>query len=277
MKNLVKETGIKPAKSVRSSKKFPRRQGLRKILIFISFILFPVTIYYFSPYLPIQGGAEGIVVGSLIMFAGMFVSSLFLGRAFCGWVCPAGGLSETLGHLKKNNKRINLKTSIIKWFIFVPWVSLVIAMPFIMGTRWQKIKFFYQTDEKFGISFSVFDSNGDFDIAFMIYYIIVFLVVVLLLLVGKRSFCHHECWMAPFMIIGRWIGNLTRIPALRLKPDSNACISCKRCTRECPMSLPVENMVLESKMEHRECILCGTCIDVCRKNAITYSFSSFKK
>lgn len=40
------------------------------------------------------------------------------------------------------------------------------------------------------------------------------------------------------------------------------------------MSLPVENMVLESKMEQRECILCGTCIDVCPKNAISYTFSS---
>ncbi|NPD89493.1 MAG: 4Fe-4S binding protein [Asgard group archaeon] len=42
------------------------------------------------------------------------------------------------------------------------------------------------------------------------------------------------------------------------------------------MSLPVEQHVIRDNMEHRECILCCTCIDVCPKNAITFSFSSYK-
>jgi ferredoxin len=42
------------------------------------------------------------------------------------------------------------------------------------------------------------------------------------------------------------------------------------------MSLPVTDMVQAEKMEHSECILCGTCIDGCPKSAIHYSFSSGK-
>jgi len=71
-----------------------KRQKIRKALIIVSFLLFPVTIYYFSPVLIIQGAMEGIIVGSFILFALLFASSLFLGRAFCGWLCPAGGLQE---------------------------------------------------------------------------------------------------------------------------------------------------------------------------------------
>ncbi|MCG3256618.1 MAG: 4Fe-4S binding protein, partial [Candidatus Heimdallarchaeota archaeon] len=80
-------------------KKHPKRQGLRRTLVFISALLFPVVFYYLSPMVPLQGGAEptgGVISGSLIVFAGLFVLSLFLGRAYCGWVCPVGGMQEVV-------------------------------------------------------------------------------------------------------------------------------------------------------------------------------------
>lgn len=277
MTQVAKESKAIEIKENIKVKRYSRRQGFRKVIIFISFILFPVTIYYLSPYLPIQGGQEGIVVGSLLVFTTMLITSIFLGRAFCGWVCPAGGLSDALASVKKKNRRINLKTSIIKWIIFVPWLTLVIIMPFLVGTRWTEVNFLFQTEDKYGISVSMFTKTGEFDGSIIIYYIIVLLVVILLLLVGKRSFCHHVCWMAPFMIIGRWIGNLLRIPSLRLKANKEICISCKRCDRACPMSINVEQLVLRGNMEYRECILCGSCIDVCPKNVISYSFRSYTK
>ncbi|NPV02029.1 MAG: 4Fe-4S binding protein [Brevinematales bacterium] len=66
------------------------KQKVRRSLILISFFLFPVTMFYFSPYLIIMGGIGGIITGSFMMFAAQFAHSLVLGRAFCGWVCPAG-------------------------------------------------------------------------------------------------------------------------------------------------------------------------------------------
>ncbi len=47
-----------------------KRQRLRKALILISFLFFPVTLYYFSPVLIIQGVAEGIVAGSFLWRTG---------------------------------------------------------------------------------------------------------------------------------------------------------------------------------------------------------------
>ena len=82
--------------------KSKRRQKIRTAIIIISFILFPITFYYFSPYLIIDGASQGIVTGSFIVFLLMFVSSLFIGRLFCGWMCPAGGLQRIC--MKSNNK-----------------------------------------------------------------------------------------------------------------------------------------------------------------------------
>ncbi|MHA2071805.1 MAG: 4Fe-4S binding protein, partial [Candidatus Thorarchaeota archaeon] len=67
-----------------------RRQRLRKGLIFTSFLLFPIIMNYFSPYLIIEAALLGIMNGSFIVFTLLFISSLFLGRGFCGWLCPAG-------------------------------------------------------------------------------------------------------------------------------------------------------------------------------------------
>ncbi len=110
-------------------------------------------------------------------------------------------------------------------------------------------------------------------LAYINFYFVIALFLVLALAAGKRGFCHYSCWMAPFMIIGRKIRNAFGWPSLRLRAIQDRCIECKRCTRECPMSLDVQQMVLKGHMEHAECILCGTCIDTCPKEAIRYTFS----
>jgi len=90
---------------------------------------------------------------------------------------------------------------------------------------------------------------------------------------GRRTMCHSICWMAPFMIISRKLSNLVRWSALRLKTDTTECTSCGTCTRNCPMSLEVQEMVDRSYMESAECILCGQCVDNCPHGVIRYSFS----
>lgn len=72
----------------------PLRQRIRRGVILVSFIIFPIIMNYFSPYVIIDGASQGIVNGSFVVFGLMFLSALFLGRAWCGWGCPAGGLQE---------------------------------------------------------------------------------------------------------------------------------------------------------------------------------------
>lgn len=96
--------------------------------------------------------------------------------------------------------------------------------------------------------------------------------MLLALVFGRRAFCHYGCWMAPFLIIGRRIRNALNLPALRLKAESQRCVGCNVCTRNCPMSLDVMAMAKQGNTEHPECILCGTCVDVCAKDALAYHF-----
>ena len=250
-------------------KQLPGRQRVRKALLFISFLLFPVTLYYFSPMIILQGASEGIITGSFLVFGLMFLSSLFVGRLWCGWACPAGGLQE-FGAPINNRPAPGGKFNWIKWAIWIPWLGGIAALAIGAG-GYRAVEPFYQLQGGVTMAQPLEPGAPPW---FFIYYIIVVLFLGLALIFGRRASCHSICWMAPFMILGRKLRNLGRWPALRLVAEPDKCKDCLVCTRGCPMSLDVHQMVQKGDMEDSECILCGTCVDGCSKDAIRFSFSA---
>lgn len=229
------------------------------------FFLFPITYYYFSPYLIIMGASEGVISGSLITFTAMLIGSIFFGRLFCGWICPAGATQELC--FKLNNKDFKGgKRNWIKYFIWVPWIAVITVM-FVQAGGITAFDPFYQT--YYGISIQDIQS-------IVLFFVITGLIAGIALAAGKRASCHTICWMAPFMIIGRKIRNAINLPALQLVADKNECTNCKTCSRNCPMSLDVNSMVQKEAMENSECILCANCADNCPKNAIKLTFGTKK-
>lgn len=235
------------------------RQNIRRGILLFSFFLFPATYYYFSPYLIVDATTKGIINGSFILFSLMFLSSLILGRAFCGWVCPAGGCQEAIFLARTRKVK---RGDVIKWIIWIPWIGAIVILA-IKNKGYKEVDFFYQTTSGLSIA-NVY--------ALIVYLVVLLLIVAPALIVGKRSFCHHLCWMAPFMIVGRKIANAFKWSSLRLEAKPEVCIQCRRCTENCPMSLPVETMVEQKQMERAECILCGSCVDGCQRGAIRYIF-----
>jgi polyferredoxin len=105
-----------------------------------------------------------------------------------------------------------------------------------------------------------------------IYLIVTGLIFILALSVGKRGFCHTTCWMAPFLIFGTRLQRIMRFPSLQLHANTEKCVECGRCTKECPMSLDVKSMVTLGEMGDAECVLCGNCADTCNKGVINFTF-----
>jgi polyferredoxin len=237
------------------------RQKIRKGILLFMFFLFPALFYYFSPVIIIQSTVKGIINGSFVMFVVLFISGLVLGRAWCGWACGAGGCQEAI--FLARDKKIR-KGNFIKWILWVPWVSAIVILAIRAG-GYTKIDFLYETTHGLSIG----------NLSALIAYLVVLLVLIALpaYIFGRRSFCHHICWMAPFLIIGRKVRNIFNWPSLKLIAEPSVCKSCHLCDKHCPMSLPVEDMVKSNKMENAECILCGTCVDACPAKAIKYTFA----
>ncbi len=236
------------------------RQRLRKTLIIFSFVLLPVTFIYISCPIIAQGASEGIVTGGLIVFTIIFISSLFFGRIWCGWICPAGGLQEI--YFQINNKKVKIgKLDWIKYLTFLAiFASIISAIR--SGGGLTSIDPFYYTEH--GISIA---KEG----AYTIFYGQIAFITAFAIFAGKRGFCHYFCPIAVIMIIGRKIRNLVGWPAVHLSADGGMCADCRKCAENCPMGLDVNGMVRQDCMENAECILCGGCVDACPNEAISYA------
>jgi polyferredoxin len=227
------------------------------------FLLFPAVFSYLSPYLIIAGALQGVVAGSLVVFALMFLFSLVFGRAFCGWVCPAGGLQDC-ARLAVDKRAKGKRRNWIKYFFWVPWLAIIV-FGFLNAGGVKAVDMLFMTD--FGLSVT--------SVQWLVIYLIVALIIAIVALVaGRRAFCHYACWMAPFMVIGTKLRDAMRLPGLRLQAEPDRCTGCGQCARRCPMSLDVERMVKEGGMRNAECILCGECVDGCPRKAICYGMKA---
>ena len=229
-------------------------------MLIISLLLFPITIWYFSPYLIILAASEHVVNGSFIVFVSMFVLSMFFGRIWCGYFCPAGGIQECAAMINPNPSKHGWRDK-IKFVIWVLWI-IGIIVTFILGKGALKVDPFFMTDHGISIH-EIYD--------FIIYYGVVIIILVPSIIHGKRSTCHYLCWMAPFMITGSKLGRVLHLPQLHVESDKDKCISCGKCNKVCPMGLNVKQLVADNKTgTSSECINCGACIDECPKDVLAY-------
>lgn len=242
------------------------RQRIRKLLLILSLLLFPVTMWYFSPAIISMAMAEHVMNGSFFVFMAMLFLSPFLSRAFCGYLCPAGGLQECLIGVNEKPSKQGRREK-IKYVIFTIWIIALIVL-YCLGKGKPKIDFFYMTDH--GVS--VTDVYN-----YVTYYGVILILVLPAIIHGKRATCHYICWMAPFMILGSKVGRFLHFPQLHIQADKQKCISCRKCNSICPMGLDVETLVHKhSGSIHPECIQCGSCVDNCPKSVLTYSMKSIE-
>jgi len=243
------------------------RQRLRTGLMLVWLLLFPATLYYFSPYLPFQALAEGVVPGSLLLFALLFLTSLVSGRLFCGWLCPAGAVQHFAA--QANPRRLpsvslRLVKYIVVWF---PWVGGLLALV-IRRRGMYTLDILYQTE--YGISIARPE-------AYIVYLAVLVVFGGLALAFGRRAACHSVCWMAPFMVFGGALGKALGLPRVRLRTNPDACRHCGTCDAVCPMSLEVERLAATGSLDHHDCILCGSCVDACPAGVLSFAFRRGRK
>lgn len=243
-----------------------KRQNLRNFFMILSFLLFPITQFYFSPFLIMWGASKGIITASFFVFAMFLFGSLLLGRAFCGWIMPCGGMQEICFQINNRNLKHGI-SRYIRFVIWIPWITSIVILVLLAG-GYNRTEYFFCIDHGISVS-NIY--------MYIPFYIVLFLFFINSIILGKRANCHYICWMNPFMIIGRKIGNVLNVPALRMKVDNKKCINCKICNKVCPMSLNVNDMVRNGDMENSECILCAKCIDCCPNHVINFYFGKVIK
>jgi len=240
-----------------------RRQRLRRFLVAAFFLALPVTLNYYSPYLMVSGTAERVATFSLALWLGMGLSSLVLGRSFCGWICPFNGLQQLWESVARRPSKVVRFLPVIKYALWAAWVGALVAIAVNVGV-WTRFDPLYMTEG--GVSVT---EAGNL----ITYFMLVGLTLAPTLL-GRRGFCRYFCPFGVWGIVGEKVGALARIPRVRLLGHADRCTKCGSCSGACPMALPVSEMVAAQAMRTAECFMCETCVDVCPAAAIEVGFGS---
>ena len=195
----------------------------------------------------------------------ILIMTVFLGRFWCGWICPTGTLLQFYG---KNDRRIdsqNLRR--FKWIFLI--VFFVLALFGSLAFLWidpismaiQPILLVFKPtseylDEGFLKTFRFVGAYWWLTALPMVF-------ALILNFVEKRFWCRYIC---P---LGGLLGLLSKFSLNKRHVVWNACSRCDQCSSICPTgAIDTGN---EYRADPAECILCMDCADVCPKFAIDFT------
>lgn len=201
------------------------------------------------------------VTGTLILFGTV------LGRFICGWLCPFGLIQDLLYRISPIH--FSLPPSLDRLLRYVKYgvlAILVVLLPAVLTNQFgiappYYCKFLCPSGTLFGGIPLMMTDPLLRQLAGPLFSWKVLLLAALLILslFIARLFCKYLC---P---LGAFYGAFNGISLIRQNVQPERCTNCHRCEKACPMQIKPQQTP-----NHRECIRCGICIDVCPQKAITW-------
>jgi len=235
----------------------------------------------------VLGAAVAFLTGSeidfhrpLAMGLGVIVVTFFLGRAFCGWMCPFGTIHHFvgwLGNLRRSRQEKLAVADYRRFFVLKYYVLVAVLVAAVFGvqqaglldpiallTRSAGTTVLPALDAA-GVS-----AGGDayrrwawFPQAHYVrgVWLIggVFVALLLANLWIPRFFCKTLC---P---LGALLGIVSGLSPFRHRRRAETCTDCRLCEAVCPSAAEPAR-----KLRISECIVCFNCSDACPRGAIRF-------
>jgi polyferredoxin len=182
-----------------------------------------------------------------------FLATAFLFRkAFCGWLCPLGTLSEYLwktgrkifGRNLRFPRWLDLPLSAVKYLLLGFFVWAVSSMSANAIAAFMRSPYGLIADVKMLNFFRFMGKTG----------MVVLGLLALASLFVQNFWCRYLC---PY---GALLGIASFFSPLRIRRDAETCIDCAKCAKACPSALPVDKLV---SIKSAECTGCLECVAVC--------------
>ncbi len=261
----------------------------------------PVTFFFqLDPLIGITSLLSGHrLIKGILWGLGLLLATVFLGRFFCGFICPLGTIHHIISRYRpslRGERMIyaNQKSPIqrVKYFLLIAilvsallglnpagWLdplsllfrSLALAVVPAIG-EWLRAFFNVMANSdikvisllSYGLEMLVSPIIGFGPAAFQTAWIIglFFLIILFLNRIRPRFWCRVLC---P---LGALLGLFSRLRILRLEKDAEKCTNCTLCIKECQgAASPIPGQ----DWENAECVVCLNCFASCPEDALSFS------
>jgi len=202
---------------------------------------------------------HGVVNAGLVFFGLTILSTLVLGRWFCGWACHLVALQDgSLWLLGKLGIRPRpLESRLLR---LVPALAAFYMFAWPLIERWQLGLGLPHADVQLTKA-GFWDTFPPWPVALLTFVVCGFVIVYFL---GAKGFCTYAC---PY---GAIFGAVDRLAPGRIRV-TDACEGCGHCTATCTSKVLVHQEVRDYGMVVDDgCMKCMDCVSVCPNDALYF-------
>jgi len=295
------------------------RRGVQAFFLVLFFVLFlrttyypidrvggPVTFFFELDPLVMVGTwlAAEVLPKVLLLSLVVLVVTLFLGRWFCGWVCPFGVFHNIFTSLRGGSAKSRLQkggyrsvqkgkyylligllvgafvgVNLIGWFdpFAFFYRSLATSIyPAINAGVQSLFTWFYVRDpgvaglKVTSVSEPVYEVLREYFLAVeQPHYAWGVAIGLIFIGIVTLNFYRARFWCRYICPLGAMLGVVGKNPVLRLKRDEQLCNDCGLCVADCPGGADPNST---QAWRPSECFFCWNCESNCPHNAITFGF-----
>lgn len=187
-----------------------------------------------------------LAVSNLYILAAVLIITLLLRRAFCGYMCPIGTISDWV---RRGGGRLGIGAiAVPRWLDRALSPFKYVALVIILFYTYRTAELIFRG---FDPCYALISRHGE-DITLWAYAL--FAAILLFSLFLTLPFCR---WLCPLAAV---LNPFSRLAFLRIRRDEAACNQCGGCAKVCPMAIPVDAV---REVTEARCISCLSCVDAC--------------
>ena len=254
------------------------------------------TLRHWLGWLPKIQFVPAILALNVFVVAGLIVATLLLGRVYCSVVCPLGIMQDAVNRMRsilgpkktrRNRFRYRKPSTLVRVAALVAFIGLIVAgftpiaaliEPYSAYGRivnsllapvydWvNSLLVDYETTR--GTGYTFYENP-----AVPLQAIGIVIAVITLAVVGTMAWMRGREYCNTICPVGTVLGFLSRYAWLKPVIDTDACVNCGKCARNCKAScIDFKNHTID----YSRCVDCMDCIGNCSTGAISYTHRPLK-
>lgn len=255
------------------------------ILVTLLFLDFTGTVHHWFGWMAKIQFLPALLALNVGVIVGLVLLTLIFGRVYCSVICPLGIMQDGFGAIgkkvKKNRYSYSKPLHILRYVMLgimalsiVLGIGVIVALlaPYsaygriaqgLLSPVWMwfnnLLAGIAETHQSYAFyTVDIWLKGG----------ITLVVAITTLVIVGFLAYRNGRTYCNTICPVGTVLGFLSKFSFLKPVIDTNKCINCKICERNCKASCI--DISGGHKLDYSRCVACFDCIDKCPKGAISY-------